>query len=170
MTKDTSAAVTALQQALELERSGYRFYTEAAERTQDVKGSAMFRSLAGDEVMHQQVIERQIDALSANEGWVLPEGIKDVQAAAVDLAAPLFPKGKVDLEKAIRPDAGDLDALLFALKIENDSFNLYTGQAKATQDPNARRLYEYLVDAERTHFNLLMLNYESLASNAGWVG
>jgi rubrerythrin len=167
MNTDTNAAVTALQQALELERSGYRFYTRAAERTVDPKGSEMFRSLAGDEVLHQRVIERQIDALSANEGWVLPEGVKDVE---VDLAIPLFPKGKVDFEKAIQPDASDLDALLFALKIENDSFDLYAKQAKAAQDPNAKRLFEYLVEAERTHFNLLMLNYESLSSNAGWVG
>ena len=127
----------------------------------------MFRSLARDEVMHQQVIERQIDTLSAAGGWVLPEGARDVE---VDLAVPLFPEGKVDLEKAIQPDASDLDALLFALKLENDSFDLYTEQAKAAQDPNAKRLYAYLVDAERTHFNLLMLNYESLASNTGWVG
>jgi rubrerythrin len=163
----TSAAVNALQQALELERSGYRFYTEAAERTQDAKGSEMFRSLASDEVMHQQIIERQIDALSQGGRWVLPEGARDVQ---VDLSVPLFPEGKLELEKAIQPDASDLEALLFALKIENDSFKLYTEQAKAAQDPNARQLYEYLVDAERTHFNLLMLNYESLASNTGWVG
>jgi rubrerythrin len=167
MTADTSAAVNALQQALELERSGYRFYTEAAERTVDPKGGEMFRSLAGDEMMHQQVIERQIDALSADGGWVLPEGAKDV---AVDLESLLFPEGKINFEKAIQPDASDLDALLFALKIENDSFDLYTAQAKAAKDPNAKSLYEYLVDAERTHFNLLMLNYESLVSNAGWVG
>lgn len=167
MTTDTGAAIDALRQALELERSGYRFYTEAAERTLDARGSEMFRSLADDERMHRQVIERQIDALSAHEGWVLPVDIKDLE---VDLAAPLFPKGKVDLEKAVQPDASDLDALLFALKIENDSFDLYAEQARAAQDPNARRLYEYLVDAERTHFNLLMLNYESLSSNAGWVG
>lgn len=167
MTTETSVSIAALQQALELERSGYRFYTEAAERTQDAKGSEMFRSLADDERMHRQVIERQIDALGADEGWVLPEGIKDLE---VDLATPLFPKGKVDLEKAVQPDASDLDALLFALKIENDSFDLYTEQAKAARDRNAKRLYEYLVDAERTHFNLLMLNYESLSSNAGWVG
>ena len=54
-------------------------------------------------------------------------------------------------------------------KIENDSFNLYTEQAKAATDPNAKSLYEYLVDAERTHFNLLMLNYESLSSVGSFV-
>ena len=95
---------------------------------------------------------------------------KDASGVQADLVTPLFPEGKLELEKAIQPDASDLDALLFALKIENDSFNLYAEQAQAAQDPNARSLYEYLVDAERTHFNLLMLNYESLNSRAGWVG
>jgi len=167
MTADTYGAVSALQQALELERSGHRFYTRAAERTVDPKGSEMFRSLASDEMLHQQAIDRQIEALGQGVGWVLPEGIDQVE---VDLVSPLFPAGKIELEKAVRPDASDLDALLFALKIENDSFDLYVEQAKAAQDPNAKRLFEYLVEAERTHFNLLMLNYESLSSNAGWVG
>jgi rubrerythrin len=167
MTPEPSAALKALKQALELEQQGYQFYEQAAERTADPKGSAMFRSLAGDEVMHRQVIARQIEALDAGQGWILPEDASEVQA---DLVTPLFPEGELELEKAIQPDASDLDALLFALKIENDSFNLYAEQAQAAQDPNARSLYEYLVDAERTHFDLLMLNYESLNSKAGWVG
>jgi rubrerythrin len=167
MTTDTKAALIVLQQALDLEQQGYEFYTQAAERTVDATGKEMLLSLADDEVLHQKVIQRQIDALGQGEGWVLPEGISEVDA---DLSTPLFPAGKVELEKAIRPDAGDLDALLFALKIENDSFALYTEQAKKATDPNAKRLYEFLVDAERTHFNLLMSNYESLNSDAGWVG
>lgn len=163
----SGAAVRALEQALQLEQSGQRFYREAAERTIDEKGAKMFLSLVDDEVMHEQIIQRQLEALSKGEGWVLPEGIGGVEA---DLDTPLFPKGKIELEKAIRPDASDLDALLFALKIENDSFSLYVEQAKAAVDPNAKRMYGYLVDAERTHFNLLMLNYESLSSMGGWAG
>jgi rubrerythrin len=74
------------------------------------------------------------------------------------------------LEKAIQPDASDMDALLFALQIENDSFDLYAKQAQASQDLNATRMFGFLADAERTHFNLIMLNYESLSSQGGWVG
>jgi rubrerythrin len=167
MTTDTKAALIVLQQALELEQRGQEFYAQAAERTVDPKGKEMLLSLAGDEVLHQEVIQRQIDALGQGEGWVLPEGVPEVDA---DPSTPLFPAGKVELEKAIRPDASDMDAVLFALKIENDSFALYSEQAQKATDPNAKRLYEYLVDAERTHFNLLMSNYESLNSRAGWVG
>jgi rubrerythrin len=167
MGTETNAALDALKKALVLEQNGQRFYLEATERTADPKGANMFRSLADDEVIHAKVIQRQIDALAEGGNWVSPEGVDEVKA---DLETPLFPEGKVELEKAIRPDASDLDALLFALKIENDSFNLYAEQAKVAKDPNAKRLYEFLVDAERTHFDLLMLNYESLSSNAGWVG
>jgi rubrerythrin len=161
-----SAALQALEQALSLERDGHRFYIQAAERTVDPKGAEMFRSLADDERLHERMIQNQIDSLSAGKGWTLPQGVGRVQA---DLETPLFPKGKLELEKAIRPDASDLDALLFALKIENDSFNLYVEQAGRVDDPKAKQMYEYLVQAERTHFNLVMLNYESLSSNAGWV-
>ena len=164
---DTKAALTVLQQALELEQRGYEFYIQAAERTIDPTGKEMLLSLAGDEVLHQKVIQRQVDALGQGEGWAVPEEIPQVDA---DLSTPLFPAGKVELDKAMRPDASDLEALLFALKIENDSFDLYAEQARQATDPNAKRLYEYLVDAERTHFNLLMANYESLNSRAGWVG
>jgi rubrerythrin len=167
MTTDTKAALTALQQALDLERQGHEFYIRAAERTVDATGKQMFLSLAGDEVLHQTFIQRQIDSLAQDGGWVPPE---DLPAVDADLNTPLFPAGAVELQKAIRPDASDLDALLFALKIENDSFALYADQAKQATDPNAKRLYAYLVEAERTHFNLLMSNYESLNSNAGWVG
>ena len=167
MTTDTTAVLSALKQALELEQNGYRFYTGAAERTLDEKGSAMFRSLADDEVLHKQVIERQIGALGMGEGWVGLELLDEVEA---DLVTPLFPEGKIELDNAVQSDASDLDALLFGLKIESDSFHLYAEQAQAAQDPGAKRLFQYLVEAERTHFDLLMLNYESLSSKAGWVG
>ena len=160
MGKDSSAA-QALKQALALEQNGRKFYLGAAERTVDQKGKQMFKTLAGDEVIHAEIVQRQLDALAQGEGWALPAGVGEVDA---DLESPLFPAGKLELGKAILPDASDLDALLFALKIENDSFNLYSTQAKEVKDANARGLYEYLADAERTHFNLLMLNYESLSA------
>jgi rubrerythrin len=166
VSQENKEALKVLKEALALEKKGKEFYTEAADRTVAEKGKKMFQSLAEDEMLHANVIQRQIDALSQGEGWVEPEGIDEVD---VDLAAPLFPEGKADFEKAVPPDASDLDALLFALKIENDSFDLYLEEAKAATNPHAKRLYEYLVEAERTHFNLLMLNYESLNEQSAWV-
>ena len=190
MNTGTDAALTALNQAIELEVKGQRFYLEAAERTTNAKGVEMFCSLADDEAIHERILRRQLDALSKGEGWVsvlsplislrtstvegLPGGVAEVKA---DLTTPLrqaqdtalFPEGEEAFQKAVQPDASDLDALLFAMQIENESFNLYREMAEKTDDPNGKRMYEYLTDAERGHFEQLMLNYEHLSTAGSWA-
>ena len=174
MSTRDNVALAALNQAIELEIEGQRFYREAAECTTDPKGAEMFRSLADDEVIHERILRRQLDALTQGEGWVpvlsvvegLPEGVDEVTA---DLAALIFPQSAKVCEETLRPDESDLDALLFALQIENQSFNLYCEMAEKTKDPNGKRMYEYLADAERGHFERLMLNYEHLSTTGTWA-
>ncbi|MBN1642845.1 MAG: ferritin family protein [Anaerolineae bacterium] len=166
MTQLTCDPLDALNEALCHEQEGQAFYQKAAKRTVDRKGVEMFRSLADDAALHIDIVQRQIDALTEGDAWLLPECVFDCRA---DLEAPLYPRGEQALKEAIRPDASDLDALLFALKTENDSFDLYRRHALASEDARARQLYEYLAEEARSHFNLLMLNYESLSSMGGWV-
>ena len=174
MNTGTDAAVMALNQAIELEIKGQRFYLKAAECTTNPKGAEMFRSLADDEVIHERILRRQLDALTQGEGWVpvlstvegLPEGVDEVTA---DLTALIFPESEKVCEETLRPDESDRDALLFALQIENESFNLYRELAQTTDDPNGKRMYEYLANAERGHFEQLMLNYEHLSTVGSWA-
>ena len=171
MSTANKAALVALNQAIELEVKGQRFYLEAAECTMNPKGAEMFRSLADDEVIHERILRRQLDALTRGEGWVkssllLPEGDAEVTA---DLAALIFPESEKVCGEALRPDESDLDALLFALQIENESFNLYREMAQTTEDPNGKRMYAYLANAERGHFEQLMLNYEHLSTVGSWA-
>jgi rubrerythrin len=174
MSTGNNAALAALNQAIELEVKGQRFYLEAAERTTNPKGAEMFRSLADDEVIHERILRRQLDALTQGEGWVpvlsmvegLPEDVAEVKA---DLTTPLFPEGEEAFQKVVQPDASDMDALLFALQIENESFDLYRKMAEKTNDPNGKRMFEHLAEAERGHFELLMLNYEHLSTTGSWA-
>lgn len=158
-------ALDVLKKALKLEQDGRAFYVQAAERTVDPKGKAMFASLADDEVKHAGMIERQIAALTEGKDWVPI----DLVAQNVDLEPSLFPQGREAFEKAVAADSNELEALAFALKIENDSYELYAKMAVMADDLNARQMYTYLAGAERTHFNLLMNNYESLSALGGWV-
>jgi rubrerythrin len=182
MSTGNSAALAALNQAIELEVEGQRFYLEAAECTTDPRGAEMFRSLADDEVINERILRRQINALTQGEGWVpvlpvpsaaegstvegLPEGVVEV---TTDLAALVFPEREKVCGEAVRSDDSDLDALLFALQIENKSFNLYRELAQTTDDSNGKRMYAYLAEAERGHFERLMLNYEHLSTAGSWA-
>jgi hypothetical protein len=134
--------------------------------TVDPKGAETFISLAEDAAMHAGIVQHQIEAIEAGEAWSLPECVLD---CAADLEQPLYPRG-AEIESAIRADANEMDALLLAIKIENDSFDLYSRHASEADDANAHRFYEYLAEEARAHFNLLMLNYESLSERGGWVG
>ena len=162
----TCDPLDALNEALCHEEEGYAFYSKAADRTIDPKGAEMYRSLADDAQLHIGIVQRQMAVLEARSDWALPECVFDCQA---DLEKPLYPRGRQALAQSIRSDDSELDALLFALKTENDGFDYYTEQGKAAIDPQARSFYEYLAEEARTHFNLLMLNYESLAAKTGWV-
>ena len=162
----TCDPINALNEALCHEEEGRAFYLKAAQRTAAPKGAEMFRSLAEDAKMHAEIIQQQLDAFEEGNGWALPECVFECQA---DLEQPLYPRGKDALEQTIRPDDSDLDAILLAIKIENDSFQLYSEHAQSETDAQAKTFYEYLAEEARTHFNRLMLNHESMSSSGRWV-
>ncbi|MFQ5886241.1 MAG: ferritin family protein [Anaerolineae bacterium] len=113
-------ALDALEKAIRIEKDGRRFYLQAAQRTTDQRGKEIFLSLAHAEGEHLRIVEKQYDSLSKGRGWLAL-----AQATGeVDLGRPLFPPGREALEKMVRPDDSDLDALLLALGFEIDSYEL----------------------------------------------
>jgi rubrerythrin len=168
MMQENSVALEALCQAARLEEDGYKFYTEAAKRTADPRGREMFLSLADDEKLHLRIVEDQYDAVINEKEWVsFPEAL---ECKPIDLDQPLFPPEGHDFDKTIDPKASDLDALLFALQIENESYELYRKAAAGVADPAGKAMYDFLATEARTHFDILMLNYEHLASSGSWRG
>lgn len=166
MTQETTA-MDALKRAMELERKGRKFYTEAAERTVDPNGKAMFTTLASDEAAHLQTLNRQLQSLSSGKGWVQETGARERPKG---LDQPLLPPDKATMEQRISTSANDIDALHFALEFEHNSHTMYAQAAASISDPAGKAVYEYLADLERGHFNLLMANYEYLATYGHWLG
>ncbi len=160
--QENTVALQALRQAIRLEQDGYNFYTEAAERTADSRGREMFLSLADDEKLHLRIVQDQYQALSTGQGWV--SFSEALELKPVDVDNPLFPPEA----EVIDPKASDTDALLFGLQIENESYELYTKAASETADPAGKAMYQRLASQERTHFDILMLNYEHLVSTGSW--
>ena len=161
----SEAEVKALSQALAIEEEGLSFYHQAADRVADATTRATFSDLARDEEDHRRMVQAQYQALAQGRGWLpVPRAVEPA-----DLDKPLFPKGREGLEKAIRRDTAELEALWFGLDIENRSFEPYTRLAR--ENPAGRQMYDYLAQAERTHFNILMMRYEAaLGRSPGWQG
>jgi rubrerythrin len=156
---DKNAAVTALSQALKLEREGRAFYLKAAQSTPHGQGRAMFESLADDEKKHEGMVLRQLNSVETGGAYV---PLPDLKVPAIDLDAKLFPPKRRQVEQRVGVDATLLEALSIALDNEIKSYDLYRMAAKACTDQAGREMYEWLAAAERDHFNLLMTNFETL--------
>ncbi|NLG51429.1 MAG: ferritin family protein [Chloroflexi bacterium] len=163
---DKNATLQALSQALKLEQEGQEFYLKAAEESLDEKAEALFRSLADDERMHAEMIQRQLHAIEGEGKYVL---LPDLDVPAIDLEARLFPPERAQVEARIGRNPTDLDALHVALENEIKSYDLYRQAAAATESEAGRAMYRWLAKAELTHFELLMSNYEAMVALGGWV-
>ncbi len=161
-----SKDLQALSQALKLEREGREFYLKAARETANQKGRAMFLSLADDERMHLETVERQLRAIEREGTYV---DLPALEVRDIDLELKLFPPERQEAKERIGVHPNQLEALHVALDIEMRAHNLYRAAAKGTEDEAGNRMYRWLAHAEMTHFNLLMSNYESLVSLGGWI-
>jgi rubrerythrin len=166
MKNQVENALKALEEAKCLEQEGQDFYRNTAQKVGNAKAKEMFLSLAEDEAMHQRLIQRQIDSLTAQGQWVeLPEA----KGAKCDLSQDIFPQGRAGLEKVLKAEPTEAEALMMALEFETKSYDKYRREAEAATDAAAREMYEFLASQERLHFDLLMTKYESLVRYGGWA-
>lgn len=159
-------ALEALQQATRLETEGQQFYLKAADQTKDARGKDMFRSLAKDEATHLRLVQDQYQSLKQTGEWAAEPKLK---VKPVDLDKPLFPKGKQAVEKVVKSDFTEVDALLFALDIESQSYNLYRKAAQETASDRGKEVYTFLAGEEQAHFDILMMRYEFVAGPQAWT-
>ena len=165
MKEEIRVALPTLEQAMSIEQEGGHFYREAARTTQDKKGQEMFAMLADDEQKHYDLIKRQHSTLTSESKWAGSSGIKPV---GMDLDKPLFPRGIEALEKTIATRSSDWDALLFGLDIEIKSYDLYRKAASQIEHPLGKQMFEFLAGQEQSHFNVLMMRYDSLFGPVSW--
>lgn len=164
-----------LRRGMSLEREGYKFYMQVAERASDPRGSDMFRDLAHQEVDHLKLLLVEYQALDEGGDW-LPYDVamdQDIDLDPVDpdlpgeeppaeYQLPVFtPEREVSLE-------GDLAALDFGLETEDITRTLYAEGAEQTDDERAREAFGFLVKQEEHHYELLDSTREYLSENETW--
>jgi rubrerythrin len=162
-----------LRRGMSLERDGYHFYVQVAERASGERGRAMFRDLAAQEVDHLRLLLAEYQALET-EGVCLPYAEAVEQKTALDMdnlelpgeeppdPLPVFtPDREISLE-------GDIAALQYGLETERITRELYHQGARTTDDPHAREVYDFLVKQEERHFKLLQNTHDYLSQNQTW--
>lgn len=164
MSEDTKIAIEALRQAMLNEETTHTFYVEAVEKVINAKGRQVFQELAEEEVVHIRIVRLQYESLKAGKGWTAVADFEHLES--VDIRPLQFKRN--ELERQVTLTTTDIEALVIAAEMENNSFVFYVDQYNHMTDALGKEIYGYLVKAERTHFNIVMSNWEHLVNTGTW--
>ena len=177
---DWNSPLGVLRRAMQIERNGYRFYIDVAERAVSERGKEVFRGLAADETNHLHLLLVEYEALESGKGWLDPdealEQELDFDPANPDLPGEEYPEPTPIFAPARVPRLGrgvpsldnDLAALEFAMETEQMSYDLYKTSAEEQPDQAAKEVYEMLAREENRHYVLLQNSRDYLLNNQTW--
>lgn len=161
----TPEVLKAIETAIQIEKEGLAFYTEAASQTNDPKGKKMFQTLARDERNHLELFENAHEALLRRATWLSPEEVQLVSPRR-SLRQPVFPTR--DAAEAVDVPEHHLAALRRGIQAEEDSITFYSEQMERTADPDGKAMYAYLIEQEEGHRTILQGEYDYLTGTGFW--
>jgi bacterioferritin (cytochrome b1) len=165
MTKDTTAALSVLREAVRNELDGQAMYLQAAAGTQDELGKSMFRSFAKEEEQHVHILQAQYATVNESGAWM------DLEAAQKERRDPklvLFPLDEQEVKELVPAGTSDLEALKIAMGFEKRAVAMYEQAADDTDDAAAQAFFRELAEWEGTHYRILDNSYDYLANEGEW--
>ena len=157
-----------LAEAIDTERKGYRFYTEAAARAVSEKARETLLSLAEDERYHESVLEEQRRALQASGSWAVEEAEKAAGHSKGRPRPSIIPSDRKKTVAIARASKDELAALQVGMRIEQASYRFYLRAAEQVGAPAVNDLYRSLAAWENSHFLVLQEMHDFLSDPEGW--
>jgi rubrerythrin len=150
MAENNQTDKKALEEAIELEEKGHKFFKESAAKAQDNFAREVFEYLAGEELNHLKAIrnfsEKYLNGLTVDTEELI-RNMKESKSSISKIFDRLANDAPVD--------GNDLDVYRFAGDFERKSEIFYTRAEAETIDPSAKKLYGFLIGEERKHFKII---------------
>ncbi len=137
-----------IKQAVLLEMRGRAFYRKTAEQAGDAAVKQFFNEMADDEEKHILMLTEQFKAY-AKTGALLQKSYSPQQT---DAASGVL---KAEIQEKIGAAGFEAAAVSAAMSMEESAVEFYSQQADATDDANAKAMYQWLADWEKTHLAFL---------------
>ena len=133
---DKSSFQKIIDRAMAEERAAYVLYSKCSERSKNATSKEFFSELAKQEEGH----EKRLKHISLKD-------VGDFDEAKLDkiVASDFF------VEVKIKEDMSPQDVLIYAIKSEGKAIAAYTGLAAATDDPEAKKMFNLLAEEEIKH-------------------
>jgi len=136
--------MNALEYAIKMELDGEQYYREQAEINRDNGLYQVCIMLANDEALHAKLLTNRLNRLP----------IEMPDSDTLQNAKNVF-SGMSNIELAQKPIPSQLDFYRIASEKETQSISLYSELlTKAKEEPDTK-VFEYLINQEKEHFEVL---------------
>ena len=142
-----NSALDILKHAILLEKRGESFYQTAADQSTNSDVKAFFETMATEEVQHVKILSGQFKAFK-DTGKFKPADTLEMGTISQNILTP---------EVKARIAAADFEAAAIsaAMLMEERAISLYAKRGNEAQDPEEKKLYQWLADWEKEHLTFL---------------
>lgn len=138
--------------AVDREDTAFKLYTRAAELSTTIAAKKMFQELAAEEATHKNVF------VKINEDKVEHHKVCNIPEASI---------AKYLADVPFRPDMSYQEILTYALKTEENAFQLYKAAAGMTDDERLQKVLMSFAEVELAHRRKLEALYEERVLTEG---
>jgi rubrerythrin len=145
---DTNKTLDILKNAILMEKRGYAFYSKVAEQAKDPEISNVFKTMAEEETLHVKFLSEQFLSFEKNREFTCPN-LPDPSAEGI--ASMILSE---EIKNNLAAAGFEAAAISAAIDMENKAIDVYSTQAKVTEDPNERMLFNWLANWEKGHLKI----------------
>ncbi len=136
--------VKAVDAGMEIEKRGTDYYFDSAKKVSDEELKRFLEFLGKQEIEHYNILNKLKQSLQETGKWMeTTESLEKPQ---------IFQKGKTP---NITEGSEDLEALMHALGVENETRDYYRKFAENIDDPTGKHFFEKLADFEQGHADMI---------------
>jgi len=152
----------AIKSAIQIEKDGYNFYNKASKETSNEMAVSLFKSLAGDELLHLEIFQKLFKQEIEKNEWynLVNSGLKykDISIFPNDLK-------RVQGEKA---DTNEIDALKIAIDNEKRSIDYYIDMKLKNSDEKFKKIINEIINQEKSHLKILEEEFSHITDTGNW--
>ena len=164
----TRPDLEALNLALKMEKDGYKFFSEARDKTDHPLAKETFESLAKWEIEHIKIIEKFYATLDKTGSWEAID-IDYTPGQSVESFKTIFEQARESIDETVTTDTNVLEIYEFARDVEDKLLVFYQQKSEEATDENATKFYKFMENQEREHHFILDNSMRYLKDPAGWA-
>ncbi len=160
--------VEALQIALKMEQDGRKLYQDSAARVTNPLAKRTLDWLADWELEHISLIKKFYTNLKEAGSWGEVDAALEGQPMPKEEFKTIFQQARENLDELVAVDSEALEAYKLARDFENKAVKFYTEQLERVTEEDGRKFYEFMLEQEKEHYEILDSSYRYLENPELW--